>query len=151
MLHAMNPFDKKSWNTHRSSVPWGRSVDRFLRNNFVDLWDGPVETTPSINIREEKDKYIVDMAAPGLKKEDFRIDLEGHQLTISCEKEEESNDNRENFSRREYSYTSFSRSLTLPENADSEAVNAKYTDGILSLTIPKKEVQREGAKNIRVE
>ena len=147
----MNPFEKKPWNTHRSLVPWGRSVDRFLRNNFVDLWDGPVDTTPSINIREDKEKYIVDMAAPGLKKEDFRIDLDGNQLTISCEKEQESNDERDHFFRREYSYTSFSRALTLPENANSEAVNAKYTDGILTLTIPKKDVRKDESKNIRVE
>jgi HSP20 family protein len=120
---------------------WRSPVDRFFRNDFMNLWGGAEqETIPSVNIREEKDNYKVDLAAPGLKKEDFSIGVEGNVLTIQCEKESENKEGgeNENYSRREYNYSSFSRSLSLPDNADSSKIEAKYTDGILCLNIPKK-------------
>lgn len=117
-----------------------------------------LSTVPSINIRSENNHYVVEMAVPGLKKEDFSIDVEGNQLTISCQKEEvkesapatpeakNTNDDHK-FWRREYSYSRFSRALTLPENADAMNIHAKYIDGVLRLDVPKK---AEAPKNQKI-
>lgn len=137
--------------------------DWFFRNNFLDFFDDDNTsiTIPSMNISEEKDQYKVEMAAPGLKKEDFNIEVEGNMVTISCEKESESkekNGERENesnsnsYSRREYNYSRFSRSFTLPDYADSNRIAAKYNDGILKLSIPKKpEAQKNKNQKITVQ
>jgi HSP20 family protein len=134
--------------------PWYSPLNRFFRNDFINLWDDRMETIPSINIKEEKENYKIEMAAPGLKKEDFNIDVDGNILTISSEKESETKDvtDSENFSRREYNYSSFTRSLSLPDNADSNKIAAKYEDGVLRLSIPKKEgMQNNNGKKIKVE
>jgi HSP20 family protein len=133
---------------------WSTPLDRFFRNDFSDIWDGgDLETIPSINVTEEKNNYIVSMAAPGLKKEDFDINIEGNLLTISSEKETETDGKEtDNFSRREYNYSCFSRTVTLPDYADTKAIAAKYNDGILNLTIPKKpEAQKNISQKIKVQ
>ncbi|MBI2269868.1 MAG: Hsp20/alpha crystallin family protein [Bacteroidetes bacterium] len=140
----------------RSVSPFLSSpLDRFFRNDFLDFWNenGFSGTTPSLNIREEKNNYILNLAAPGLKKEDFDINVEGNLLTISCDKETETKENgTEDFSRREYNYSCFSRTVTLPDYAESNKIVAKYTDGILNLTIPKKpEAQRVTSQKIKVQ
>ena len=96
-------------------------------------------TVPAVNITDEKDEYKVSLAAPGLKKDDFRIDVEGNMLTISCEKEEKKEEKEKRHTRREYNYTSFSRSFTLPEDVKQDKIEAHYTDGVLQLSLPKKE------------
>jgi HSP20 family protein len=137
---------------HSLSPFWNTPLDRFFRNDFLDLWDrDDLETTPSINITEEKDSYKVDMAAPGLKKEDFNIHVDGNLLTISSEKESEKKEEEDNFTRREYNYSAFSRSITLPDFADPKGIEARYTDGILQVTIPKKpETKRTESQKIQV-
>ena len=93
------------------------------------------------------------MAAPGMKKEDFKIELENNILTISSEKEEEhEEDGKEKYSRREYSYESFQRSFNLPkEVVDEEKIEAHYKNGVLQLTIPKKEkAKQKPPKKIQV-
>jgi HSP20 family protein len=124
------------------SPSWNSPLSRFFGNDFLNLWDNdfPIITTPSLNIKEEKDQYKIELAAPGLKKEDFNIEVNQNVLTISSEKENESNDGKdgENYSRYEYNYSSFSRSITLPDVSDSSKIVAKYNDGILTLTVPKK-------------
>lgn len=110
--------------------PW----DEWLDNGF---WFRTVHT-PSVNIVEEKDHFIVTLAAPGLKKEDFKISINGNnKLSISCEKEEREEKTDVNYTRKEYSYTSFNRSLTLPEEVKHEGIEAKYVDGILSIHLPR--------------
>ena len=98
-------------------------------------------TVPAVNIKETADAYQVEMAAPGMTKKDFKIELEGNVLTITSEKttDREENDG-DKYSRKEFSYQSFHRSFSLPkEVVDVENINAKYEDGVLSLQIPKKE------------
>jgi HSP20 family protein len=133
-------------------------IDRFFGNDFLDFWDGdtPEMTIPAINISEEKNNYKIELAAPGLKKEDFQIEVEGNVMTISSEQETETKEPKgakeDNYTRREYNYSSFSRSFTLPENADAENVKAKYADGVLNLTVPKKAgTQKEKGHKITVE
>jgi HSP20 family protein len=146
-------------NHNKSSIQrWNNPFDRLFRNDFMDLWNQDVtETIPSINITEEKNNYVVEMAAPGLKKEDFNIDVDKDLITISCEKEtettsEDGKDKNGNYTRREYNYSSFSRSFTLPENADGQKIKAKYVDGILKLEIAKNEESNKSrTQKIKVE
>ncbi|MET3878044.1 Hsp20/alpha crystallin family protein [Chitinophaga sp. OAE865] len=98
-------------------------------------------TIPAVNIKETADNFEVQMAAPGMEKSDFKIQLDGNTLTITCDKESsmESNEN-EKFTRREFSYQAFQRTLLLPKDVvDQEGVTAKYDAGLLQLTIPKRE------------
>jgi HSP20 family protein len=139
---------------------WQNPIDRFFRNDFMDLLSKDVQlTVPSINISEGKNNYKIEMAAPGLKKDDINIDVDGGMITISCEKESEStngngknSDNENTYTRREYNYSSFSRSFTIPDNANTEKMSAKYSDGILHLTIPKmQETERNKKQKIKID
>lgn len=106
---------------------------------------------PAVNITEEKNHYLVSLAAPGLKKEDFKIDLDGNMLTISSESEESTEEKKKKFTRKEYSYSSFSRSFTLPGEIRKELIEAKYDDGVLKITLPRKaEANTPAAKHIAV-
>src|SRR6478609_9552343 len=93
-------------------------------NEWFDKSGFPVRmmNLPAVNITEHKDEYLVSLAAPGLKKDDFRIDVDGNMLTISCEKEENKEEKDKRFTRREYSYSSFSRSFTLPDEVNKEKI-----------------------------
>jgi HSP20 family protein len=97
-------------------------------------------TVPSVNIRETKDSFEVEMAAPGMEKKDFAITLDGTLLTISSQKQKEENNGNEGYSRREFSYESFSRSFQLSKEViKAEEIKARYENGLLLLTIPKHE------------
>jgi HSP20 family protein len=96
-------------------------------------------TVPAVNISENNDHYTLAVAAPGLKKTDFKIDVEGNMLTISSEKEETRDEKDGQYTRKEYSYSSFSRSFTLPAEVNQERIEATYADGVLNVTLPKKE------------
>lgn len=100
---------------------------------------GRMMTVPAVNIVENKNDYTVSLAVPGMKKDDFNIDVEGNMLTISCEKEEKKEEKDEKFTRKEYNYSSFSRSFTLPEEVNRENIEAVYDNGLLKLMLPKKE------------
>jgi HSP20 family protein len=96
-------------------------------------------TLPAVNINEEKDHFEIEVAAPGMKKEDFTLNLENNILTISAEKEEKEEKKDKKLTRKEFSFTSFQRSFTLPDSVNSENIQATYKDGVLLLTLPKKE------------
>jgi HSP20 family protein len=97
------------------------------------------QTMPAVNIRENGKQFYIDVAAPGFSKDDFKINVEANILTISAEKEEEKSEDDERIARKEYSYSSFSRSFTLPENSNGDKIDAHYENGILKLMLPKKE------------
>jgi len=107
--------------------------------------DRMVARVPAVNISESENHYHVELAVPGLKKEDFKLNLERNSLTISAEQSSAHEDSQKNYSKREYSYTSFVRSFTLPDSADHSQIEAAYTDGILRVDIAK----REEAKAVR--
>jgi HSP20 family protein len=119
-------------------------VDRFFEGDLFD-WStrnySPLNTTlPSVNIKENTDEFKVEVAAPGFDKGDFKLELNHDVLTISSEKQLENTTNEdEHYSKREFSYQSFTRSFTLPHTADSERIDASYDNGILHVSIPKKE------------
>lgn len=97
-------------------------------------------TIPAVNIKETTDNYEVEVAAPGMTKKDFKVQLEGNLLTISSEKTIEKDEQDTKFLNREFSYQSFSRTFNLQKDVvDTDKIEAKYEDGVLHLLIPKKE------------
>jgi HSP20 family protein len=94
---------------------------------------------PAVNIIENERAFELEVAAPGYKKSDFKIDIEEQTLKISSERTSKEEENTDRFTRREFAYTSFQRSFHLPETVDQEAITAQYTDGILKVTLTKKE------------
>ena len=126
-------------------------VSKFFDDDWNSLFDfsnrnysNTSTTLPSINIKDNKNEYIVEMAAPGMKKEDFNIEIHNNVLTIKSETKFEENKEEENYTRKEFSYQSFQRSFNLNDKVvDDEKIKATYEDGILSLTIPKKEEAKE--------
>ena len=121
----------------------------FFNKPLLDLFDSGLPSrrmsVPAVNITERKEDYLVSMAAPGLKKEDFKIATEGNLLTISSEKEEQNEEKEERYTRQEYSYSSFERSFTLPNEVDKDKIDAHYKDGVLELVLPKKEEAKKMA------
>jgi HSP20 family protein len=120
-------------------------VDAFFGDDFLsNIFEGRNQgTLPAVNISENKEEFTIEVAAPGLEKKDFSVDLSNNMLTISSQKEFSSEEKDEKVLRREYSYTSFKRSFSLPEGADSNKIKASYKDGILSVTVPKREEAKE--------
>lgn len=127
-----------------------RSTEKMpsLFNDFFRPWDewfegggltSRVLNVPAVNITENKDEFMVSLAIPGMKKEDFNIDIEGNMLTISSEKEESKEEKEEKYTRKEFNYSSFSRSFSLPDEVNMEKIDARYVDGVLKLSLPKKE------------
>jgi Molecular chaperone (small heat shock protein) len=110
-------------------------------NNFT----GTGSSTPAVNIRETPDKFMVEMAAPGMDKKDFKIELDGNSLTISSEKQDQWQDKEgDSYNRKEFSYQSFYRTFHLPkEVVDADKIKAKYENGILQLEVPKREEAKQ--------
>jgi HSP20 family protein len=124
-------------------------TDRFLSPRWLEREFE--NTVPSVNIRENGKEFFIDLAAPGFRKSDFQVTVENNVLTISAEREEEKTDDKEHFTRKEFSYNSFSRSFTLPPSVNAEKVDAKYADGLLKLSLPKKdEAKTLSKKEIKV-
>jgi len=106
---------------------------------------------PAANIVENKDHYEVSLAVPGMKKDDFNIDVESNMLTISAEKEEKKEEKDGRYSRQEFNYTSFSRSFTLPDWVNKEKIDASYENGLLKVYLPKtEEAKKQPSKHITV-
>ncbi len=106
---------------------------------------------PAVNIKDNDKDFSVTIAAPGLKKEDFKIALNHNILTISSEQKSEKEEKEDGkFTRKEYSYSSFSRSFTIPETVETDHIDAKYENGELKITLPKKEKATKVAKEITV-
>ncbi|MEY3236917.1 MAG: hypothetical protein RI883_1018 [Bacteroidota bacterium] len=129
-------------------------TDNFISPRFFDL-DGDgfefAKSVPSVNINETEKEFKIEMAAPGLQRKDIKVEVENGILSISSEKEHESSEEKKNYTRKEYSYHSFNRSFSLPSNSLPDKINAKYDNGILNITLPKKEVTvSKPAKEIKV-
>jgi len=131
-------------------------IDNFLSRDWMDWSNSNFSSTnttlPAVNVKENENEFKIEVAAPGLTKKDFNINLENNLLTISSEKEDSKSEEKENYSRREFSYQSFTRSFTLPENlVDGEKISARYEDGILKIEIPKREEAKpKPARTIKI-
>lgn len=112
-------------------------------------WD-KVSTIPSVNVTEADKEYKISVAAPGLQKDDFKIEVDGNLITIRAEKSTISEEKEEKFTRNEYNYTSFSRTFTLPDNVMTDNIAARYENGELKLMLPKM-VDQKTTKHKKVE
>jgi HSP20 family protein len=123
----------------RSNLP--SFVDEFFGDDLFNRFFNENEnvTVPSVNIKEGKEDYSIEVAAPGFEKKDFKVDLNNNVLEISSEKEIKEESKDEKVMRREFRYSSFKRTFTLPDTADTDKIKASYKDGILSINIPKKD------------
>ncbi|MDP3312168.1 Hsp20/alpha crystallin family protein [Lutibacter sp.] len=125
---------------------WSNWLDDIFSRDLPSVFTSNFNTgitLPKVNIRETTDGFLVEMAVPGLKKSDFHIDLDNLLLSISTEMKEENEHKDENFTRREFGYSSFKRTFTLPESVNDDKINATYKDGILSILLPKKEEAKQ--------
>jgi HSP20 family protein len=113
-------------------------LDNFFENDPNNFFSKNNFNVPATNIVENENYFELELAVPGMKKEDFNIDVENNMLTISSEKQEENEEKGKNYTRKEFVYGSFSRSFVLPKSVDSEKIKAEYKDGVLSLNLPKK-------------
>lgn len=125
--------------------PWNEMFDNSR------FW-GRAATVPPVNITETPNEYKVSLAAPGIKKEDFKIDVNGNMLTISAEKEEKVEEKEDKYTRREFNYSTFTRSFAMPDDVQFDKVDARYVEGVLELMLPKKEEAKKATitKNIPI-
>ncbi|WP_373512734.1 Hsp20/alpha crystallin family protein [Persicitalea sp.] len=156
-------------NRNNDGYQYPNLINSFFSKDLMDELFTPTfnGTAPAVNVREDEDGYYIEVAAPGMKKSDFKLNLDHNRLTISADKREESEfdnyedqDNNEGqkekgkkekgeeqkqsrkkgkYTRREFSYSSFQRTFTLPTTVDGEKINATYTDGVLNVELPKRE------------
>ncbi|WOD42408.1 Hsp20/alpha crystallin family protein [Hwangdonia lutea] len=125
---------------------WSSWLDDVFNRELPSVFNSNFNTgisLPKVNIKETADDFVVEMAVPGLKKSDFQIDLENQVLSISTETKEENEHKEENYTRREFGYSSFKRTFTLPESVNEDKIDARYNDGILSILLPKKEEAKQ--------
>lgn len=136
---AMLPMLRKN----RASFP--SLIDEFLGKDLLDsvFANDTGISMPAVNVIETGEDFRIEVAAPGLDKKDFNIDLDGRMLTISSQKELKNEEKNERFMRREFSYSSFSRSFSLPESINADQIKANHKDGILHITIPKREEAKQ--------
>jgi len=129
----------------RTRNAWPNLVEEFFNGDiFPRFFDAENrQSLPAVNITESKEEYRIEVAAPGLNKEDFKVNLENNLLTVTSEKEEKQENKDEKVMRKEFNYYSFSRSFALPPTVNAEKIRATHKDGILHVVIPKKEEARE--------
>ncbi len=108
-------------------------------------------STPAVNIKESEKNFDIEVAAPGFQKEDFKVDISHGVLTISAETQKETKEEEDNYTRREFSYSTFSRSFSLPDTVKDDTVKAKYENGLLRLTLEKSASTQPGRKYIQVD
>src|SRR5579872_3939004 len=126
-------------------------VDEFFQGFPVGTGRDESFGFPPVNIHETTDAYHVELSAPGRNKEDFKLSVDNGQLTIAFEKKEENKTEEYKTIRKEFSFRSFKRSFNLDERVDSNAIQAKYENGVLKLYLPKKEQVKETARQISIQ
>jgi HSP20 family protein len=122
--------------------------ETILNDTFFS--DKMVIRVPAVNISESPDNFHIELAAPGLKKQDFKISIDENVLNISVEQQAEKADNNRKYNKREYSYSSFVRSFSLPEMADQNRIEAGYEDGVLKIDVAKREEAKTISRQIDI-
>lgn len=133
--------------------PSTSTVDQFLTDSIFN-WRNEISEgfrTPKVNIKETNEEFMVEMGAPGMKRDDFQIELDNDILVISAEVENQNEENNKSYTRKEFSYESFRRTFHLPNSVEADKIKAMYEDGLLRLVIPKKEeAKRRPPKTIKI-
>lgn len=137
----------------RKNQNWLPSIfNEFFGNEWLER---PSTTAPAVNIIENEDDFRVEVAAPGMTKEDFKVDITpDNELVISLEKrseESEEGSRKGTYLRREFSYSQFQQSLLLPDNVEREKITARMENGVMTIEIPKKKIAEEAAASRRIE
>ncbi|MDX1602250.1 MAG: Hsp20/alpha crystallin family protein [Salinimicrobium sediminis] len=139
----------------RNTDNWLPSIfDDMFKTDWMDNGNNGMSrigtSVPAVNIAENDESFTLEVAAPGMSKKDFNLELDNGVLTISSEvkKEDEKKENGGRFTRREFSYTSFKRAFSLPETVDPEKISAKYNEGVLKIELPKREDAKVQAKRM---
>jgi len=140
-------------------MKWQHSPARTLLNS-VDLFNEffndytapalPKWNVPAVNVSENDQAYNLYLAAPGLKKEDFKITINENSLSVSTEKSQEGAQVNEKFSRKEFSFSSFTRRFNLPEQVDQHSITAQYEQGVMTIILPKKQAEKSSTREISV-
>ncbi len=125
-------------------------VNGFFDNNWMQTAWPEVIWSPAVNVVENDKSFEVELAAPGIKKNEFKVDVKDRVLTISCETKKEEEEKKKNYTRREFSSRSFSRSFGLPENVDEKNISAKYEEGVLRVTLKKSEKAIPAGRNVEI-
>jgi HSP20 family protein len=116
-------------------------LDTNIRDFNGDVFNWPsLKHLPAVNVTETPKEFKIEMAAPGLERKDFKVEMENGMLSISSEKEEEKKEEGKDWLRKEFSYNGFSRSFQVPDNIMAEKIDAKYENGLLKVILPKKEI-----------
>lgn len=144
-----NMFNPKNCNTMypvknfnrlaRTTSPFNVLFDENFLSDFTTTPDAKF-FQPKTNIRENAEQFVIDLVVPGLEKTDFKLNLEDNNLVISAEKKEQKLEENEKFTRKEFHLNAFKRAFTLPETINTDLIEAKYNNGILSIHLPKKAV-----------
>lgn len=135
------------------STPINSLLDDFFGSSLSDFMGADfTNSTPSVNIVEHDNNYVIEVAAPGLAKEDFSIELDNNNLIVSATKESSTEENKEGkYTRREFNYSSFRRSFHLSEEINKDGVHASYNNGVLSITLDKKdEAIKKAPKTVEI-
>ncbi len=128
-------------------------VDDFFGKDFMTNFFEPQTgiSVPAVNIAENKVSFRIEVAAPGLEKDDFKVEMENNVLSISSKKEKRDEVNEDHYMRKEFSYSSFSRTFTMPDTVDADKINASHKNGILEIVVPKKEeAKQKPIKQIKI-
>lgn len=136
-------------NRTRNTAPYFNNVfdslfsDALTKNSLINK-------TPSVNILEDEKSFVIELAAPGLNKDDFQIQIKKDTLSVWVEKTKSETEESKDYSRKEFEFSSFARSFNLPENVDAEKITAAYKDGILNVVISKKADEKLQNRTITV-
>ena len=139
--------------TNRLNQPAFRTLDSFFDNFLSDLpavQKRNESNYPAVNISENEDAYELEFNAPGIKKDDFKITFDQSILTVSFEKKEQKKEETKKYTKREFSAQSFKRSFTLDDKINADAIEAKYENGVLTLSLPKVEEVKVLPKEIAI-
>ena len=126
--------------TRKSFRPFYMS--NLFNDDFFPVLQSRNSSLPAVNIREDEKSYNLDLDVPGMDKKDLKIDINEDVLTISSESKNETEENKDGYKRKEFSYSSFCRSFYIPENVNRDKIEANYKDGILIVSLPKQEVEK---------
>jgi HSP20 family protein len=136
-------------NKTRNTAPYFNNVFDSLFSDALNKNHG-INKVPNVNIYENEAEYKIELAAPGLNKEDFKIDLKKDNLSVWAEQKAAEGAVKKDYTRKEFEYTSFARSFVLPDGIDADKISAEYTNGILYITIGKKDEAKLTHKEITV-
>jgi HSP20 family protein len=118
-------------------------MPNFLDDDFFPTLTNRTSSMPAVNIREDEKSFILDLAIPGMDRKDLKIDINEDALTISSESNDESTEERDGYKKKEFNYSSFCRSFYIPDNVNRDKIEANYKDGILTVSLPKMEVEKK--------